>query len=114
MKSLRQTLMASHICGVAIAVLVFYSFDYFVRAFLDVFPSFLYFIATAMAIRGMPYVSSRTSFLEQFGLVQALYYLFWAVASCVFAWLVSRWMYGVGPFSCLKRYGPILARRNHA
>lgn len=106
--------MASHISAVAIAVLVFYSFDYFVRAFLDVLPSFVYFIATAMAIRGMPYVSSRTGSLEQFGLFQALYYLLWAATSFVFAWLLSRWIYGLGPFACLKDYRPSLARRNHA
>lgn len=113
MKSLRETLAGSHVAAVAIAALVFYAVDYFLRAFQDVLPAVVSFIATAMAIRGMPYVSSRTSLLDQLRLLSPLYYFFVAVTSFASAGLLSRWVYGVGLLACLRRYRPILARRSH-
>ncbi|HEV2288942.1 MAG TPA: hypothetical protein VGR81_08320 [Candidatus Acidoferrales bacterium] len=113
MKSLRETLVASHIAAVAVAVLILFSFDRLVRAILEALPTAAYFVATAIAIRGMPYVSSRTGLLDQFGLAPVLYNLFSAVVSFGFAYLLSRYAYGVGPFTSLRKYRPLLAGRNH-
>lgn len=113
MKSLRETLANSHVSAIAIAVLIFYSFDFLVRAFLYVSPRIVDFIATAVAVRGMPYISPRSSVLEQFGLLPPLYSFFAAALSFASAELLSRWVYGVGLFACLRRYRPILARRTH-
>jgi hypothetical protein len=112
-KSVRETLVASHISAIAVAVLLFLSLEYAVRALAQPLPSVVGFLATAIAIGGKPYISQRLSIADQFGLIPALFYLFWAVANLVAAWLLSRWMYGTGPFASLKGYGPVLARRNH-
>ena len=112
MKSLRETLATSHVSAVAIAVLIFYSFDFLVRAFQDVLPPVVDFIATAVAVRGMPYISPGSSVLEQLRLLPVLYFFFATAMSLAFAQLVSRWVYGVGLFACLKRYRPMLARKH--
>ena len=52
------------------------------------------FLATAIAVRGMPYISHRTSLADQFMLIPALFDLFWAAASLAAAWLLSRWAHG--------------------
>ncbi len=115
MKSLRETLVASHVAAVAVAVLIFFSLNAFVRALVVPLSAIFDFLATAILIGGKPYVSSRLSAADELMLVPALFYLFTAAMSFFSAWLLSRWVYGVGSFACLERYRPILARRrNHA
>jgi len=113
MKSARETLVAAHISAVAVAVLVFFSLEFAVRALAEPFPSVVGFMATAIAVRGMPYISHRTSLADQFMLIPASFDLFWTAASLAAAWLLSRWAHGAGPITCLKQYGLILARRKH-
>lgn len=113
MKSLREILAASHIAAVAIAVLIFFSLNAFVHALIAPLSALFDFLITAIAIGGEPYVSSSSSALDPFIMVPALFYLFSAVMLFGAAWLLSRWVYGVGPFACLKRYRPILTRRTH-
>jgi hypothetical protein len=107
-------LAASHISAIAIAVLIFFSVELFVRACFEVLPRVVDFVVAAIAVGGMPYISPRSSLSDQLSLTPALYYLFLAIASFVCSWLLSRWVYSVGPFVSLRRYGLFLARRNHA
>lgn len=113
MKSTRETLMAAHISAVGVAILLFSSLEFAVRALAEPFPSAVGFLATAIAVRGMPYISRGTSLAGQFMLVPALFDLFWAVANLAAAWILSRWAHGGGPLAYLKHYGPILGRRKH-
>lgn len=113
-RHIRETLVAAHISAVAVAVLVFFSLDYAVRALAEPFPSVVTFVATAVAIGGMPYMPHRTSLADQFLLIPTSFDLFLATANLAAAWLLSRWAHGAGPLSYLKQYGPLLARRKHA
>lgn len=112
-KSARETLVAAHISAVAVAVLVFLSLEFAVRALAQPLPSAVGFLATAIAVRGMPYISHRISLANQFMLIPALLDLFWAAVNLAAAWLLSRWAHGASPLAYLKRYGPLLARRKH-
>ena len=64
-KSARETLVAAHISAIAVAVLLFFSLEFAVRALSQPFPSVAGFVATAIAVRGMPYISHRTSLSER-------------------------------------------------
>lgn len=112
MKSLRETLVASHISAVAVATLVFFSLEFAVRALAGPLPGAVDFVTTAIAVHGMPYISRRIA--GQFSLIPASLYLFWAIASFGGAWLLSHWAHGAGPFAYLKRYGALLRRGKNA
>lgn len=114
MKSLRETLVASHISAVAVATLAFFSLEFAVRALAEPFPSAVYFVATAVAVRGMPYISHRIGLASYFSLIFASFHLFWAITSFGGAWLLSHWAHGAGPFAYLKRYGALLRRGKNA
>ena len=113
MKSLRDTLAASHIAAIAIAILLFFFFEFLVRALWGPLPAATMFLATAIAIHGVPYIAKRLSLYEEAQLIEAAFFLFEASASLFAAWLLSRFVYGAGPFVSLKRYYPELTRRDH-
>jgi hypothetical protein len=112
-KSLRIALAESHIAAIAIAILLFFFFDFLVRALWEPLPAAIMFLLTAIAVRGMPYVPKRLNLYQEFQLMEPLYFLFEAAVSFFAAWLLSRWIHGVGPFASLKRYRPELTRRTH-
>ncbi len=110
-KSLAQILAASHISAVAIAVLLIWSFDWGFRALLSLVIPAADFLVTAVAIRGIPFVSS-TSVGGITWTLTVLYFLN-AFMDFLAASFLSRWVYGVGLLRCLSRYGLILASRRH-
>lgn len=113
MKSFRTTLATSHISAIAIAVLLFFFFEFLVRGLWAPLSAATIFLATAIAIHGMPYVSKRPTLYEEIQSTVTVLFLFEAVVSLVAAWLFSRWIYGAGPFASLKRRYPELTRRNN-
>ena len=104
--SLRRILADSHVSAVAIAVLLLWSLDSGFRAL-------AVFLITAAAIRGVPYFSIRLTPADRLLLVKTLLYLLDALTSLAAAWLLSHWVYGVGPLRSLGRYGTRVTRRNH-
>jgi len=112
-KSLRQTLITSRVSAIAVAILLFFFFDFLVRALLGPLSDSIMFLVTAIAIRGVPYIPKRLGLYDQIQLVGTAFILFEAAASLAAAWLLSRWVYGVGAFACLKRSYPQLTRRDH-
>lgn len=113
MKSLRETLAASHISAIAIAILLFFFFDYVVLALWEPLSAAIMFLTTAIAIRGVPYIPKRLSLYEETQLTETILYLFEAAFSLVAAWLLSRCICGAGPFASLKRHCAELIRRDH-
>jgi hypothetical protein len=105
-------LAVSHIAAVAIAVLLFFSLDLLVHALAQPLSDAVDFLVTAIAIGGLPYHSPTPSFTDRIALIVTLFGLFEACINLAAAWLLSRWVYGVGPIASLKRYGPEFARRN--
>jgi hypothetical protein len=110
--SLREILAESHIAAIAIAVLLVWSFDaLFWTVWLPLLRAAT-FLATAVAILGVPSDSFTSG--DRVTLIASCAYLFSACCSLAGAWLLSRWVYGVGPLSSLTRYKTRLARRNDA
>lgn len=115
--SLRKLLINSHVAAIMIAILIFRSMSFAYSALISLWePTYrtVLFLITAVAIRGLPHVFEpydRTSLL-----------MFMAAAPdvlgafvCAFAaWIVSHWVYGVGPFSSLTTHRNEFSRRSHA
>lgn len=113
-RSFREVLDDSHVAAVAIAVLLLWSLDSGVRAFGR--PLFLVanFLVNVVAVRGIPYGSGSFTFGESLTLIPSLEYLLSAATSLGACLLVSRWVYGVGPFRSLSKLRTRLARKNYA
>ena len=110
--SLRKILAESHVAAIAIAVLLIWSFDALFWTFWLPLPRGATFLATAVAIFGVP--SDFFTSGDRVTLIASCGYLFSACCSLAGAWLLSRWVYGVGPLNSLTRYKTRLARRNDA
>jgi hypothetical protein len=112
--SLRQVLADSHVSAVAIAILLIWSFDSVLNAFWDPFLNAFSFLVTAVAILGLPYIPPQLSFSQRLMLITSCGSLFNAFSCLAAAWLLSRWVYGMGPVCSLKTYRERLARRRNA
>jgi hypothetical protein len=111
--SVREILAGSHIAAIAIAVLLLWSIEWGFRALWSPLPRVATFLVTAVAIRGIPYFPSTLTGADRAMLVSTLFYLFGALACIAAAWLLSRWVYGVGLLRSLSKYRVRLTRRNH-
>ena len=109
--SLREVLADSHIAAVAIAVLLLWSLDDAFRALWIPLPFAFSYLATAVAILGIPYFSLGSLRSE---LILAFFTLFGAIVSLSAAWLLSRWVFGEGPLRTLLNYRSKLRKGNHA
>jgi len=112
--SIRRILADSHIAAVAIAVLLFRSFEFGIRSLGR--PLFLVtgFLVDVVAVRGIPYGSGTFTLGEWLTLIPTFAYLSGTVISLAAALVLSRWVYGVGPFRSLSEYSTRLVRRNNA
>jgi hypothetical protein len=111
--TLRAILADSHIAAVAIVVLLIWSVDSGVRAIGPPILSVFSFLVTMVAIRNIPYgfgIFSLGSLLSQ---VPAFTHFLDAVVSLSAAWVLSRWVYKVGPCRSLVECRARLARRSH-
>lgn len=111
--SLREILADSHISAVAIAVLILWSLDWAFRALWGPLSRVIGFLATAVAILGIPYFSTTLYATDRLILITTFSYLLSAVIGLASAWLLSRWVYGMGPLRSLSRYRARLTRGNH-
>jgi hypothetical protein len=112
--SVRQVLAESHIAAVAIAVLLFWSLYYAFVALWGPLYRAAEFLFTAVAILGIPYSVGTFTFSDRIMLFTTGSYPYGALLSFVAAWLLSRWVYGVGPFRGFSECRDRLARRNDA
>jgi hypothetical protein len=97
--SLRKALADSHVSAVAVLVLLLFSFGRLFHALLVPLPWTLDFLLTAIAVHALPSVSFTVA--DRLMVVTTLASLFKASAGFAAAWLLSRWVHGVGPFRCL-------------
>ena len=118
--SLRKVLIDSHVAAVAIAVLIFFSLDSVAsvaRAVFGLWGPFLEvvsFLATAVAIRGIPSSPVTRYYVTDYLLPATLPNLFLALVYLAAAWLLSRWVYGTGPLRSLSTYRDKLSRKTDA
>lgn len=111
--SIRKALAESHIAAVAIGLLLYSSIQ---SGFIALWPPFsraVDFLITAIAIRGVPYISPGFDFEDRVMVTESLSHSAYVLLGLVAAWILSRWIYGAGPFQTLRQYRARLARRNH-
>jgi hypothetical protein len=112
--SLRKTLIDSHVAAAAIAILLLSS----LRTALFFLPTLSYWVAPALtaAWKTRDFSQSHLSlnYATSVILPASLVSLFGALACVLAAWLLSRWVYGVGPLRSLGSYRGKLSRRTHA
>jgi hypothetical protein len=112
--SLRQVLADSHVCAVAIAVLLIWSFNSAVEALWEPFFGLVSYLITAIAILGLPYIPTQFTFSQRGMLIKSCFLLFNAFICLASAWLLSHWVYGEGPLRSLCNYRERFARGSHA
>ena len=111
--SLREILADTHIAAVAIAVLLLWTLDGAFHALWGPLSSVAGFVFTGVVILDIPYFSPVLSRADRLIVVTTLLYLSSAVISLSAAWLLSRWVFGVGPLCSLSAYRTRLTRRSH-
>jgi hypothetical protein len=108
-RSLREILSKSHIAAITIAILLFWFVDAIFQALLPFIYDASNFVFTAIAIFDIPYISSK---LDISGSLMFAY-LFTAGASLLAAYILSHWVYRLGPFAALASYSSKLAWRKN-
>ena len=114
MKALRQILFDSHVSAVAVVVLLVWSLTYILEGLWQPVFNLISFTMTAIAIRGLPFVPSRFSFSVREMMFASCDALFHAFTCILAAWILSRWVYGMGPLRSLTMCRERLARREDA
>ena len=109
--SLRESLAASHVSTIAIAVLLVWSLESGLSALWILISPVISFLGTAIAIFDVPYISFTKA--ARLALITGLFFLFGAIVSLVSAWLLAWWVHGAGPLRVLSTYRSTLIRRNH-
>lgn len=112
--SLREILADSYVAAVAIAMLLIWFVDLLFEALWGPISLAGNLFFTAVAIFDIPYISqtkTHSNFLLLFNTVTSLLF---SLANVSAAWLLSRWVYGVGPLSSLKNIHARLTGSDHA
>jgi hypothetical protein len=107
-RSLRESLIDSHVGVTTIAVLFLWSMDGAFQALWLLLSRAAEWLFAAIAIFDIPYFSI-TAVERSILLISALYF-YAAIVSFSAAWILSRWVYGVGPLRSLAVYGNKLPR----
>jgi hypothetical protein len=102
-RSLRETLIDSHVAATTIAVLLLWFMDSIFRGLWPLLGRAVEWLFTAVAIFDIPYFSFTV--VDRSMLLISAYYFYAAIVSFSAAWIVSRWVYGVGPLRSLVAYG---------
>jgi hypothetical protein len=110
-RTFRQILAESCIPAVTIVVLIIWALDSGVRALKAPLFGVTDFVINAMAIRGIPYGSGRFFWGPW---ITPLSYAFTALIYLGAAWILSRWVFGMGPLRSLRECCAKLVRRNYA
>jgi len=103
----------SHVAAVAIALFLLWSLD---AAFSALWPPVfdaLSYVFTAIAILDIPYLGSLR-IADRSMLILSFSYGYSCIVSLSAAWLLSKWIYGVGPFRALMDLRSKLIRSDHA
>jgi hypothetical protein len=112
--SVRQVLADSHIAAIAILLLLLWPIEPVLRTLWLPLDNLGSFLATAVAIRGVPSSSLLASPYDRLTFGAASIVIFEAVSSVTAAWLLSSWVYGEGPLRSLSKYRGRLPWRHYA
>ena len=112
-RSVRGVLAESHIAAVAIAVLLIGAIATGVVALWEPITRLAEFTVTAIAIHDMPSISPGLSFEDRAMLLFSSAKALNALLCLAGAWILSRWVYGVGPLRSLSTYRDVIVRRSH-
>jgi hypothetical protein len=110
-RSFRQILAESRIPALTIAILIIWALDSGVRALNAPLFGIIDFVTNTVAIGGIPYHFGRFFWRSW---IMALSYAFTAIIYLCAAWILSRWVFGIGPFRSLRECCAKLVRRNYA
>lgn len=108
-RSFRQILAESDIAAIAISILILWAVADEIRALGPVLTSAACFMATAVAIRGVPsgpFLGRIWQWSVGFALEGIIYF--------GVAWVLSHWAYSVAPLRSLRECGSKIVRRNYA
>lgn len=115
MQNLRQALADSHVAAVSILVLLLSAIDGAFRALWDPSVRAVDFLFHAVVVMGWPVGQYRADVLVRDSMfIFVAFYSFAAVAGGGGAWILARWVYGVGPFQALNQCGRSLIRGQNA
>ena len=112
--SLRRVLADSYVAAIAVSVLLLSSIDATFRAVWPIISRAVTYLFTAIAIFDIPYFSSTITIADRLTLISTFAFLYGAAASLLAAWLLSRWVSGLGPLRFLIEHRNRLVGRNHA
>ena len=112
LNEIRDVLARTHVAAVTVAVLLLWSIDASFRAFWPLLSGVLEYVFTAVAILDIPYFSWTAN--RRFEVAWTCIYTLSAVMEFCAAWLIARWVFGVGPLSCLGKYRVRLYGRKNA
>lgn len=113
-RPLRLVLADSHVAAVAIALLLLWALNGAFWTLWDPVYRMGRFLFTAIAIWDIPYFSTKLTAIDRLILISTFYFLYSALVSLLAAWLLSRWVYGVGPLRSLTVCRSKLIGRKHA
>ena len=108
-RSLREMLADSHVAAIAIVLLLLWSIDWGFRSVLILVSSVGEYVVTAIAIVGIP---SGSPFIARGTWVSAWLDFVPALSILLAAWILSRWVYGLGPLRSLGAYRARLMGRD--
>ena len=111
---LRQVLADSYVAAVAIAVLLIWVVDATFRGLWDPAYKLCEFVVTAIAIWDVPYISPTLTVADRLMWIMTGYFVYSAVVCSLAAWLLSQWVYGMGPLRSLMTCGRKLIGRKNA
>jgi len=117
--TLREVLADSHIAAVAVAMFLVWSIDWGSKALLSLLVFAFEISDSVLTIAlmwwhgGTISFGSRDMFFDQTLLVTTMQCLFWTVICVGAAWIISRWVYGVGPLRTLITSRARVARRDY-
>jgi hypothetical protein len=101
--TLRETVANTHIAAVAIAVLLLWALDDEFQVLWEPIQRIFIYLFTAVAILDIPYHSPVPGMVAQISLLTTTLYMFSAFTNFISAWLLSHWVYGVGPIRALTQ-----------
>ncbi len=99
--SLHGILAESRVAAVTIAVLLFWATAGLIQALWFPVYRILGFVVTAILILDIPYHTPGLNWQEHLDLIRSFPYFWSAVIALLGAWLLSRWVYGMGPVRAL-------------
>ena len=112
-RSLRQVLADSHVSAVAIVLLLLWSLDAAFRGLWEPAYRVGAFLLNAIAIWDIPYHSPTLTAADRLMWIGTFYFFYSAIGSFLAAWLLSRWVYGMGPLRSLAACRRNLIGRKH-